>query len=145
MFPTMDRPPAGPSPPGPAVGASPPTFAYGGKEPSTTTTKGVWVPNFPRIQQLPTWKVAMVRNLVAASPHHDKLEVAWFKEIENATFEELGRDTPARFQPLGAQLAAALTKKTLPEQLRIRVQAKEMEAYTHDATLTGRQNCAHDI
>ena len=133
----MAPPPAGPSPPGPAVGTSPPAFAYGGKEP-TTTAKDVWVPNFPRIQQLPTWKVAMVRSLAAASPYHDKQEVAWFKEIENATFEELGRDTSARFQPLDAQLAAALIK-TLPEQLRVRVQAKEMEAYKNDATITGRQ------
>ena len=77
------------------------------KEP-TTTTKGVWVPNFPRTQQLPAWKVAMVRSLAVAPPYHDKQEVAWFKEIENATFEELGRGTSARLQPLDAQLAAAL-------------------------------------
>ena len=80
----------------------------------------------------------MVRSLVAASPYHGKQEAAWFKEIENATFEELGRDTSARLQPLDAQLAAALIK-TLPEQLRIRVQAKEMEAYKNDAAITGRQ------
>ena len=60
------------------------------------------------------------------------------RKIENATFEELGRDTSARFQPLDAQLAAALIK-TLPEQLRVRVQAKEMEAYKNDAAITGRQ------
>ena len=141
-FPTMDRPPAGPSPPGPAVGTSPPAFAYGGKEP-TTTTKGVWVPNFPRTQQLPTWKAAMVRSLAAASPYHDKQEAAWLKDIENTTFEELGRGTPARLQPLDTQLAAALTK-TLPEQLRIRVQAQEVEAYKNDAAITGRQ-LAHMI
>ena len=76
--------------------------------------------------------------MAAASPYHDKQEVAWFKEIENTTFEELGRGTPARLQPLDAQLAAALIK-TLPEQLRIRVQAKEMEAYKNDAAITGRQ------
>ena len=80
----------------------------------------------------------MVRNLVAASRYHDKKEVAWFKSIENATFEELGKDNLERFQPSDSQLAAALSK-TLPEQLRIRVQAKEMEAYKDDATLTGRQ------
>ena len=80
----------------------------------------------------------MVRSLAAASPYHGKLEAAWLKEIENITFEELGRDTSARLQPLDAQLAAALIK-TLPEQLRIRVQAKEMEAYKNDTTTTGRQ------
>ena len=86
----------------------------------------------------------MVRSLVAASPCHDKQEAAWFKEIENAAFEELGRATPTRFQPLDTQLAAALIK-TLPEQLRSRAQAKEMEAYTHDVTITGRQKCAHEL
>ena len=80
----------------------------------------------------------MVRSLVAASPYHDKQEAAWFKEIENATFEELGRGTSARLQPLDARLAAALTK-TLPEQLRIRVQAQDMEAYKNDAAITVRQ------
>ena len=62
----------------------------------------------------------------------------WLREIENASFEELGRDTPARLQPLDAQLAAALIK-TLPEQLHTRAQAKETEAYTSDAAATGRQ------
>ena len=80
----------------------------------------------------------MVRSLAAASPYHDKQEAAWLKERENAAFEELGRGTSARLQPLDAQFAAALIK-TLPEQLHIRAQAKEMEAYKNDTAITGRQ------
>jgi len=117
------------SPPPAAAGVPPvsgvpghvpgPLPMYGAKDHSGTS-KGIPVPNFPRTQQLPAWKVAMVRNRVAASPYADQAEVKWFKEIEDMSFEALGKSPAARFQLLDSQLAAALIK-ILPEQLRTRV------------------------
>ena len=70
----------------------------------------------------------MVRNLAAASPYADDNETEWFKDIESRTYDDLGKSNSARFRLLDSQLAAALVK-ILPDQLRIRVQAKEMNAY----------------
>ena len=100
-------------------------------------------PAFPKIQQLLAWWVALARNLVAASPHHDQMEVRWIKEIEGPTFDAL-KDSEARCQILDSQLASALIK-TLPEGLRVKVQAKEMEAFANGRTITGRHNCAYNV
>ena len=85
----------------------------------------------------------MVRNLVAASPYADDREIEWLKEIESHTYDDLGKSNSARFRLLDLQLAAALVK-ILPDQLRIRAQAKEMEAYKRNSTISGRQ-IAHMI
>ena len=76
------------------------------------------------------WKASLVRSLVAASPYADQQEAKWLKEIEDLTFDALSKSD--------SQLAAALGK-ILPGQLRIRVQAKEMEASKNNSTITGRQ------
>ena len=114
-----------------------PVMMYGHKD-SLGHMKGVSAPTFPRTQQLTMWKISLVRNLVAASPYADQQEAPWFKEIEGKSFDELGKSGSARFQLLDSQLAAALVK-ILPDQLRTRVQAKEMDAYKRNTTITGRQ------
>ena len=102
--------------------------------------KAVQVPSFPSITQLPQWKAALARNLVAASVAMpvDKAEIAWFNEVEHRTFEELAGSGHPRFHHLDALLAAALVK-VLPKQLGIMVERKEQDALCVDSCVSGRQ------
>ncbi len=70
--------------------------------------KAVQVPNFPSTTQLPQWKAALARSLVAASVAMpvDKAEIAWFNEVEHRTFEELADSGHPRLHHLDALLAA---------------------------------------
>ena len=102
--------------------------------------KAVQVPNFPSITQLPQWKAALARSLVAASVAMpvDKAEIAWFNEVEHRASEELADSGHPRLHHLDALLAAALVK-VLPKQLGIMVERKEQDALRVDSCVSGRQ------
>ena len=99
----------------------------------------VTVPSFPKINGLDAWKTAVCRGLASAAGQFDQAEVAWFAEVYTKSFEELGASVSARrFGILEQPLAMALLK-TVPDQLRTRMNRLEATAIKEGKLITGRQ------
>ena len=96
------------------------------------------VPTFPTIGTIDAWEASLARNLRAASAYIDGREIQWIKEIRTRTFEELSNSGEQRFAYLDQKLAVELIG-TVPTNLKLRIEKKELEALEKDETLKGRQ------
>ena len=101
--------------------------------------KTVTVPPFPKITQVPSWKSMLARNLIAASTHTDKKEVAWLNEVEGSTFEALVIQVRKDLSSSIRCLFPALMKLNLPTQLRLDINQHELTAMKNGTSISGRQ------
>ena len=99
------------------------------------------VPNFPKIGQLPGYKLAVVENVTAACHTDDYVKVSkWIMMVEKVgtKFEDLAEPGKG-FSRLDRKLAAALTPTIEGELARRILIKKRQQLNDSNQLMTGRQ------
>ena len=108
------------------------------KAQSDVSIKDFKAPEFPLISQLHEWTNTACTNLIYASKHTDSQEIAWFKESETKSTDELIESGDARSKQIDMTLAQKLIA-TLPPELKERARAASEQQMREKARpLNGR-------
>ena len=103
----------------------------------------VKVPKFPTLPSLPAWKLAIGKNLVAASGRNDMREIYWWAETskETSTFDSLEDSGEDRFLSLDLKLSISLSVmlKEVNNEVTSSTAQKEHAASMKGRMLKGRQ------
>ena len=103
----------------------------------------VKVPKFPTLPSLPAWKLAIGKNLVAASGRNDMREINWWAETskETSTFDSLEDSGEDRFLSLDLKLSISLSVmlKEVNNEVTSSTAQKEHAASMKGRMLKGRQ------